>query len=151
MRVTSLKLTNFRAIETAEFRFQPGFNLIVGVNGVGKSTGFGCVANLHVSNPPFNDRVTRQGNILFYRGHTFRLSILGCRIVGVDWHRRVSVLRDVSGGRLSPRMTLKTSGSLGGKSLTRNGYAIGGATFFAISRTPTLFLTPITSRRQRLN
>ena len=38
MRVTSLKLTNFRAIETAEFRFQPGFNLIVGVNGVGKST-----------------------------------------------------------------------------------------------------------------
>ena len=26
------------SIETAEFRFQPGFNLIVGVNGVGKST-----------------------------------------------------------------------------------------------------------------
>ena len=38
MRVTSLKLTNLRAIETAEFRFQPRFNLIVGVNGVGKST-----------------------------------------------------------------------------------------------------------------
>ena len=38
MRVTSLKLTNVRAVETAEFRFQPGFNLIVGVNGVGKST-----------------------------------------------------------------------------------------------------------------
>ena len=38
MRVSSLKLANIRAIETAEFRFQPGFNLIVGVNGVGKST-----------------------------------------------------------------------------------------------------------------
>jgi len=38
VRVTSLKLTNLRAIEAAEFRFQPGFNLIVGVNGVGKST-----------------------------------------------------------------------------------------------------------------
>lgn len=38
MRVTSLKLANLRAVETAEFRFQPGFNLIVGVNGVGKST-----------------------------------------------------------------------------------------------------------------
>ena len=38
MRVTSLKLTNVRAIETAEFRFQPGFNLIVGVNGVGKTS-----------------------------------------------------------------------------------------------------------------
>ena len=38
MRITSLKLANVRAIETAEFRFQPGFNLIVGVNGVGKSS-----------------------------------------------------------------------------------------------------------------
>ena len=38
MRVTGLKLTNLRAIESAEFRFQPGLNLIVGVNGVGKST-----------------------------------------------------------------------------------------------------------------
>ena len=38
MRITSLKLANVRTIEAAEFRFQPGFNLIVGVNGVGKTT-----------------------------------------------------------------------------------------------------------------
>lgn len=38
MIVTALKLTNVRAIETAEFTFRPGFNLIVGVNGVGKTT-----------------------------------------------------------------------------------------------------------------
>jgi len=38
MRFTGLKLANLRAIDAAEFRFQPGFNLIVGVNGVGKST-----------------------------------------------------------------------------------------------------------------
>ena len=38
MKFTALKLANLRAIDTAEFRFQPGFNLIVGVNGVGKST-----------------------------------------------------------------------------------------------------------------
>ena len=38
MRVTSLKLANLRAIDTAEFRFQAGFNLIVGVNGVGKTS-----------------------------------------------------------------------------------------------------------------
>ena len=38
MRVTQLKLANLRAIEAAEFRFQPGFNLIVGVNGVGKTS-----------------------------------------------------------------------------------------------------------------
>ena len=38
MRVTRLKLANLRVIEEAEFRFQPGFNLIVGVNGVGKTS-----------------------------------------------------------------------------------------------------------------
>ena len=38
MRVTALKIANLRAIEAAEFRFQPGFNLIVGVNGVGKTS-----------------------------------------------------------------------------------------------------------------
>ena len=38
MIVTGLKLANLRAIEVGEFAFKPGFNLIVGVNGVGKST-----------------------------------------------------------------------------------------------------------------
>lgn len=38
MRVTRLKIANLRAIEDAEFKFQPGFNLIVGVNGVGKTS-----------------------------------------------------------------------------------------------------------------
>lgn len=38
MIVTGLRLENFRAIENAEFRFRPGMNLIVGVNGVGKTS-----------------------------------------------------------------------------------------------------------------
>lgn len=38
MIVTDLHLSHLRAIETAEFKFRAGFNLIVGVNGVGKST-----------------------------------------------------------------------------------------------------------------
>jgi predicted ATP-binding protein involved in virulence len=38
MIVTRLKITSLRAIEAAEFRFQPGLNLIVGVNGVGKTS-----------------------------------------------------------------------------------------------------------------
>ena len=38
MKVNSLHLTNLRSIISAEFRFEPGFNLIVGVNGVGKSS-----------------------------------------------------------------------------------------------------------------
>ena len=38
MRVVRLELANVRAIEAAELRFRPGFNLVVGVNGVGKTT-----------------------------------------------------------------------------------------------------------------
>jgi predicted ATP-binding protein involved in virulence len=38
MIVKELNITNVRAIEEAEFKFQKGFNLIVGVNGVGKTT-----------------------------------------------------------------------------------------------------------------
>ena len=38
MRVTHIKLENIRAIEAIELHFQPGFNLIIGTNGVGKTT-----------------------------------------------------------------------------------------------------------------
>lgn len=38
MIVTRLKIANLRAMEAADFRFQAGFNLIVGVNGVGKTS-----------------------------------------------------------------------------------------------------------------
>lgn len=38
MIVTGLKVANLRTIEAAEFRFQPGMNLVVGVNGVGKTS-----------------------------------------------------------------------------------------------------------------
>ena len=38
MQVMRLKLANVRAMDEAEFYFRPGFNLIAGVNGVGKTT-----------------------------------------------------------------------------------------------------------------
>ena len=38
MKLTRLKLVDVRAIASAEFHFQPDFNLIAGVNGVGKTT-----------------------------------------------------------------------------------------------------------------
>lgn len=38
MTVTALKLANVRSIKTAKLHFQPGFNLVVGDNGVGKTT-----------------------------------------------------------------------------------------------------------------
>lgn len=44
MIVTHLKLLNVRAIEIAEFSFKPGLNLIVGVNGAGKTTALDALA-----------------------------------------------------------------------------------------------------------
>ncbi len=38
MRINTLELTNVRGFTHAKLEFQPGFNLIVGVNGVGKTT-----------------------------------------------------------------------------------------------------------------
>ena len=38
MMVTDIRLTNVRSIRTAELHFRPGFNLILGDNGVGKTT-----------------------------------------------------------------------------------------------------------------
>lgn len=38
MILKRLQLTNVRAFRQAEFEFQPGMNLLVGINGVGKST-----------------------------------------------------------------------------------------------------------------
>jgi predicted ATP-binding protein involved in virulence len=38
MQINRLRLRNFRGFEDAEFHFEPGMNLIVGINGAGKST-----------------------------------------------------------------------------------------------------------------
>ena len=38
MQINHLTLTNFRAFEQAKFEFQPRMNLLIGINGVGKST-----------------------------------------------------------------------------------------------------------------
>jgi len=38
MRITKLQVANLRVFEQAEFEFSPGMNLLVGVNGVGKTT-----------------------------------------------------------------------------------------------------------------
>jgi DNA repair exonuclease SbcCD ATPase subunit len=38
MKLKNLSLTNIRGFNHAEFSFEPGINLIVGINGAGKST-----------------------------------------------------------------------------------------------------------------
>ena len=38
MEINRLRLRNFRGFEDAEFDFEAGMNLIVGINGAGKST-----------------------------------------------------------------------------------------------------------------
>ena len=56
MKATHLKLTNVRAIASAEFHFHPRFNLVVGVNGVGKTT---VIEALAVSLSEIIKRITK--------------------------------------------------------------------------------------------
>jgi predicted ATP-binding protein involved in virulence len=74
MIVKRLKLTNLRAIEAAELRFQPGFNLIVGINGVGKTTvlhaisrglaqAIGAAEGMRTTPPEFTERDIRYGSL----------------------------------------------------------------------------------------
>ena len=44
MIVRTLRVANLRVVEEAEFRFRPGFNLIVGINGVGKTSALDALA-----------------------------------------------------------------------------------------------------------
>ena len=46
MKLKRLELTNFRIFERAIFEFQPGVNLLVGINGVGKSSVLGALCML---------------------------------------------------------------------------------------------------------
>jgi predicted ATP-binding protein involved in virulence len=43
MKITRLSLDNVRAFREAEFAFNPGFNLIIGINGAGKSTALDAI------------------------------------------------------------------------------------------------------------
>jgi predicted ATP-binding protein involved in virulence len=38
MRIKKLSVSGLRAFSQADFEFQPGMNLLVGINGVGKTT-----------------------------------------------------------------------------------------------------------------
>jgi len=43
MKINTIELTNVRGFTHAKLEFQPGFNLIVGINGVGKTTVLECL------------------------------------------------------------------------------------------------------------
>lgn len=43
MKITRLSLDNVRAFKEVEFAFNPGFNLIIGINGAGKSTALDAI------------------------------------------------------------------------------------------------------------
>ena len=69
MIVTRLKLANLRAIEAAEFRFQPGFNLIVGVNGVGKTSVLDALGRLPLGGHEAGEPASHAGRVLHGRRH----------------------------------------------------------------------------------
>ena len=64
MRVSRLKLANLRVIEEAEFRFRPGFNVVAGINGVGKTSVLDAMKVCLSA-------IVRQANGMRYRTRSF--------------------------------------------------------------------------------
>ena len=102
MKITSLKLAHIRSIEAAEFRFKPGFNLIVGVNGIGKSTVLDalriCLSRILSSitesnaNPlSFNRRDIRRGFPLLDADLSLTIGDDELRFTRRQWEREFAV------------------------------------------------------------
>ena len=61
MRLDRLQIQNFRCYENATFDFQPGFNLVVGINGSGKTSLLQAVATSFIE---FGEAVSTGKNLL---------------------------------------------------------------------------------------
>jgi hypothetical protein len=71
MIATRLKLANVRAVEAADFSFKPGFNLIVGVNGVGKTS---ALESLAVSLAAISRHINKlKGSVHGFTGSDIRV------------------------------------------------------------------------------
>lgn len=101
MRVTRLSLENVRAITRAEFTFQAGFNLIVGVNGVGKTTVLEAISrglaqaiqktyNVAVAHPTLTAREVRHGAVAATT--VLELDLAGEKVQVQERHFRPGVL-----------------------------------------------------------
>lgn len=91
MRLDRLHLQNFRCYEDATFDFQPGFNLVVGVNGSGKTSLLQAVAasccdvtaSMGIRNGFLNDKDARfaiddyNGRVRFERKYPIVLEVEG--------------------------------------------------------------------------
>jgi predicted ATP-binding protein involved in virulence len=57
MKITKLSLTNVRAFERADFEFTSGMNLLVGLNGLGKTTVLDCLRTMLSQVLPHANRI----------------------------------------------------------------------------------------------
>jgi hypothetical protein len=111
MIVRQLKLANLRAIEVAEFSFRPGFNLIVGVNGVGKSSVLDalriCISRIlpsitasRVKTMSFDIDDIRKGFPFLDVALTFELGDREFRFTRLQWRERVATENQANIDRL---------------------------------------------------
>ncbi|MES3710276.1 AAA family ATPase [Pseudomonas putida] len=100
MRLDSLKIKNFRCYESAEFKFNPNFNLLIGVNGSGKTSLLQAVASSFVEfseaigHPycPNNEEVVRvvvqnvEKKVRFEECYPLQLDAEGELLGRTRWH-----------------------------------------------------------------
>jgi predicted ATP-binding protein involved in virulence len=101
MLLKSLTLTNVRAFNQAEITFQPGMNLIAGINGVGKSTILDAIRiMLSQALPRFT--AAKSSNLAFNIGHItvekdFLVATLKFHASNIDFQYSAPKLREEHG------------------------------------------------------
>ena len=101
MIITEMQMSHLRAIETAEITFRPGFNLIVGVNGVGKSTVLDAlrtclsrvlpkVADVRTKPASFEPKDIRVGAAFLEATMFLDLDGVECQYSRLEWREHVA-------------------------------------------------------------
>ncbi|MFO0644232.1 MAG: AAA family ATPase [Polyangiaceae bacterium] len=94
MIVSRLKLSNVRAVEAAEFSFKAGFNLVVGVNGAGKTTALEALATCLAGASSEINHLKKQGPAFRrqdVRNNSSALSV-ECTFTYYDHHYEYTIL-----------------------------------------------------------
>jgi predicted ATP-binding protein involved in virulence len=88
MKIHKLTVTNVRALKHETFAFKPGMNLLVGLNGLGKTTVLDALRILSAQVLPHANEI--RGDSLAFNSDDIRVpasaltAVLECEVPGVD-------------------------------------------------------------------
>lgn len=129
MILKKLHISNFKMFEDIDFEFKPGFNLILGDNGVGKTTileaitvavsgflaGMEDVNTRNIYKDDVHYQIVKDNNGIpnkIYKGHVEIGSTINYEGVDYTWSRMKKTVSSSSRTAINPREILKVSRNL---------------------------------------